>query len=60
MSELYKKEYNEANEELYKKGYYVANMTDCFTDEYEIYDRDMQVVMDHLSLAQLIQLANLL
>lgn len=29
MNELFKSEIKAAEEKLYKKGYYVANMTDC-------------------------------
>ena len=60
MNELFKKEIREAEDKLQSKGYYVANMTDCNSDEFEVYNGDMNVVIDHLSVAQLQQLSNLL
>ncbi len=60
MNELFKNEIREAEEKLYKKGYYVANMTDCHNDKFEVYNSDCEVVMDHLTVAQLQQLAELL
>lgn len=60
MNELFKNEIKEAEEKLYKKGYYVANMTDCHNDKFEVYNSDCEVVMDHLTVAQLQQLAELL
>ena len=59
MSELFKKEYTEAEEKLYKKGYYVDNMihdSNC----YEIADGNGKTLIDNLSLAQLIALSNML
>lgn len=60
MNELFKNEIKEAEEKLYKKGYYVANMTDCQNDKFEVYNRDCDVVMDYLTVTQLQQLAELL
>ena len=60
MSELFKEEYNEANEKLLKAGYYAVNMTGAYNDNYEIYNKEGQVVMDYLTLSQLIQLSNIL
>ncbi len=60
MNELFKNEIKEAEEKLYKKGYYVANMTDCHNDKFEVYNGDCEVVIDYLTVAQLIQLADLL
>ena len=60
MSELFKKEIRESEDKLQSKGYYIANMTDCYNDEFEVYNNDMEVVMDHLSVTQLKQLSNLL
>lgn len=60
MSELFKEEYNEANEKLFKAGYYAVNMTGAYNDNYEIYNKEGQVVMDYLTLSQLIQLSNIL
>lgn len=60
MSELFKEEYNEANEKLFKAGYYVVNMTGAYNNNYEIYNKEGQVVMDYLTLSQLIQLSNIL
>ena len=45
-----------AEDKLNKKGYCVANML----APYNVYNGDMQVVIDHLSLAQLADLAELL
>ena len=56
----FKKEFNEAEEKLYKKEYYVFNMVEPFNDEYEIYDRDDSIVMDHLSEAQVVQLSKII
>lgn len=58
MDEL-KKMYTEAEEKLYKKGYYVSNMvydSNC----YEIADGNGKTLIDHLSLSQLIALSNML
>ena len=60
MSELFKEEYNAASEKLYKKGYYVFNMVEPYGDEYEMTDGSGQIVIDHLSLEQLIALSELL
>lgn len=49
-----------AEDKLNKKGYCVANMLAPYSDSYEVYNGDMQVVIDHLSLAQLADLAELL
>lgn len=60
MTELFKNEIKKAEEKLYKKGYYVANMTDCHNDKFEVYNGDCEVVIDYLTVAQLTQLADLL
>lgn len=60
MNELFKNEIKEAEDKLYKKGYYVANMTDCHNDKFEVYNGDNEIVMDHLTVSQLVQLAELL
>lgn len=60
MNELFKNKIKEAEEKLYKKGYYVANMTGCHNDRFEVYNRDCEVVIDYLTVAQLTQLADLL
>lgn len=57
---LFEKEIKEAEEKLYEKGYYVSNMTEPNNDLHEIYDRDGNVTIDHLSVAQLIQLSNMI
>lgn len=59
MKELFKEEYNEAEEKLYSKGFYVENMA-YFANEFEVYNSDGKVLIDHLSLAQLVQLSNIL
>lgn len=59
MNELFKEDYNKAEEKLFSKGYYVANM-EYNKNEYELYNGDSEVVIDHLSLAQLIQLSKML
>ena len=59
MNELFKKEYAEAEEKLHKKGYYVDNMihdSNC----YEIAYRNGKILIDNLSLSQLIALSNML
>ena len=56
---LFEKEYKEAAEKLYNKGYYVSNMVYDNT-LYELCDGDCKIVIDNLSLAQLIALSNLL
>lgn len=58
MDEL-KKMYTEAEEKLYKKGYYVSNMVYDPTC-YEIADGNGKTLIDNLSLAQLSALANML
>lgn len=60
MNELFKNEINQASEKLYNKGYYVSNMTAPDNDQYEVYDRDGNVTIDHLSVSQLIQLSNMI
>ena len=60
MDKLFKEEYDAANEKLYKKGYYISNMIEPYNDEYELVDGNGQIVIDHLSLAQLIALSELL
>ncbi len=57
---LFEKEIRETEEKLYKKGYYMDNMVAPYNDYYEVYNADMKVVMDYLSVAQLVQLANIL
>lgn len=57
---LFEKEIKEAQEKLYKKGYYTCNMTDPYNDKYEICDKDGNIAIDHLSVAQLIQLSNMI
>lgn len=60
MNELFKNEIREAGTKLQEKGYYMANMTGCHNDKFEIYNRACDVVMDYLTVNQLIQLSNLL
>ncbi len=60
MNELFKNEIKESEEKLYKKGYYVANMTGCHNDKFEVCDSNCEVVMDYLTVSQLQQLAELL
>lgn len=60
MNELFKNEIQEAENKLSRKGYYVANMTECNSDKFEVYNENCEVVMDYLTVSQLIQLANLL
>ena len=58
MIEEFKKISREAEDRLYKKGYYVANMVydkNCF----EVCDGDMKVLIDNLSLSQLDQLSKM-
>lgn len=57
---LFEKEIKEAESKLFEKGYYVSNMTVPNNDQYEIYDGDGNVTIDHLSVAQLIQLSNMI
>ena len=56
----YEKEFKEAEEKLFRKGYYVFNMSEPCNDLYEIYDRDSNTVMDYLSEAQVVQLSNII
>ena len=56
-------EMKEAERKLYEKGYYLSNQFDGFgtvPDEYELADRNGNTVMDHLSEAQVVQLAEML
>lgn len=57
---LFNNEIKEAEDKLYKKGYYVSNMAAPYNDQYEIYNRDGNVTIDYLSVAQLIQLSNMI
>ena len=57
---LFEKEIKEADEKLYKKGYYLSNMAEPYNDLYEVYDKNSNVVIDYLSITQLIQLSNIL
>ena len=57
---LFEKEIKEADQKLYDKGFYISNMTEPYNDEFEVYDKDCNVVIDHLSVAQLIQLSNMI
>lgn len=59
MQELFREEYKEAEEMLYNKGFYVDNM-ECFDNEFEISNADGKTLIDHLSLAQLKQLSEML
>ena len=58
MSES-RKMYNNAEEVLHKKGYYVDNMI-YDNDLYEVSNLDGEIVMDYLTLNQLFQLSKLL
>ena len=57
---LFEKEIREDEDKLYKKGYYTYNMTAPNNDLYEIYDRDGNATIDYLSVAQVIQLSNMI
>ena len=59
MKELFREEYKEAEERLYNKGFYVDNM-EFFDDEFEVSNADGKILIDHLSLAQLKQLSEML
>lgn len=48
---------------LERKGYYISNQFDGFTtlpDEYELSDANGNVVIDHLSEAQILQFSEIL
>jgi hypothetical protein len=62
MYELFKKEINAADDQLYSKGYTVESMdTQLFENEFEIVRMsDCKVVVDHLSVAQVQQIAAIL
>lgn len=54
-----KRMYKEAEENLYKKGYYVDNMV--YDDVYyEVADKNGKILIDNLSLSQLCQLSEML
>ena len=57
---LFEKEYREAEEKLHGKGYYVDNMMEPYNDYYEVSNSKGEIMMDHLSFAQLEQLANMI
>lgn len=57
---LFNNEIKAAEDKLHEKGYYVSNMTAPNNDQYEIYDKDGNVTIDYLSVAQLIQLSNMI
>ena len=42
------------------KGYYTCNMTEPYNDQYEVSDENNNIMIDHLSVAQLIQLSNMI
>lgn len=53
----------EADRKLYEKGYFLSNQFDGFgtiPNEYELVDRNGNTVIDHLSEAQVIALAEIL
>lgn len=53
----------EAERKLMEKGYYLSNQFDGFgtvPNEYELTDKDGNTVIDHLSEAQVISLAEML
>ncbi len=57
---LFEKEYWEAEEKLHSKGYYIDNMVEPYDDCYEVYNGAGKIMIDHLSLAQLVQLSNMI
>ena len=57
---LFEKEIREAENKLNKKGFYVCNMVEPNNQQYEVYNGDGEVMIDHLSVSQLIQLANMI
>ena len=57
---LFNEEIKEAEDKLHEKGYYISNMTAPYNDQYEIYDRDGNIIIDYLSVAQVIQLSNMI
>lgn len=60
MNELFKKEIREAEDKLQNKGFYVANMVEPYNDEFEVCNGNGEVVIDHLTVAQLRQLSNMI
>lgn len=56
---LFENEIKEAQEKLHKKGFYVCNMVEPNNQQYEVCNGDGEIVIDYLSVAQLIQLANM-
>ena len=57
---LFQKEYREAEEKLHRKGYYIDNMMEPYDECYEVSDKSGKIMIDHLSLAQVIQLSNMI
>ena len=57
---LFENEIKGAQEKLYEKGYYTCNMTELYNDQYEVSDENNNIMIDHLSVAQLIQLSNMI
>lgn len=57
---LFEKEIKEAEDKLYKRGYYVCNMVEPNNQQYEVCNSDGEIVIDYLSVAQLIQLSNMI
>lgn len=57
---LFEKEIKEADEKLHRKGYYISNMEEPYNALYEVYDKNGNVVIDYLSVTQLIQLSNMI
>ena len=57
---LFENEIKGAQEKLYEKGYYTCNMSELYNDCYEVFDGNNNIMIDHLSVAQLIQLSNMI
>ena len=57
---LFEKEIKEAQGKLHKKSYYVSNMLEPYNDCYEISNENNNIMIDYLSVAQLIQLSNII
>ncbi|MCR2050828.1 hypothetical protein NSB25_26720 [Acetatifactor muris] len=57
---LFEEEIKEADEKLHKKGYYVSNMVEPYDNLYEVYDKNSNVIIDYLTVMQLIQLSRMI
>lgn len=52
--------FREVEQKLSEKGYYTFNMVGIYNNEYEVCDREGNIVRDHLNVNGLVELLNTL